>query len=54
VYAHWDGTSETEELIKQETKATIRCIPLEKTGESGECVFSGKPSNQRVLFAKSY
>ena len=54
VYAHWDGTSETEELIKQETKATIRCIPLEKTGESGECVFSGKPSNLRVLFAKSY
>ena len=54
VYAHWDGTSETEELIKQETKATIRCIPLEKTEESGECVFSGKPSNQRVLFAKSY
>ena len=54
VYAHWDGTSETEELIKQETKATIRCIPLEKTGESGECIFSGKPSNQRVLFAKSY
>tara|TARA_B110000116_G_scaffold238605_1_gene225536 strand:+ start:786 stop:2258 length:1473 start_codon:yes stop_codon:yes gene_type:complete len=54
VWAHWDGTSETEEKIKQQTKATIRCIPLEKTEESGECVFSGRPSKQRVLFAKAY
>ena len=54
VWAHWDGTSETEEKIKQQTKATIRCIPLEKTEESGECVYSGKQSKQRVLFAKAY
>ena len=54
VYAHWDGTSETEELIKQQTKATIRCIPLEAKQESGVCLFTGKPSNKRVLFAKSY
>ena len=54
VWAHWDGTNETEEKIKQQTKATIRCIPLEKTEESGECVFSGKQSKQRVLFAKAY
>ena len=54
VWAHWDGTSETEEKIKQQTKATIRCIPLEKTEESGECVYSRKQSKQRVLFAKAY
>ncbi|MEE2700138.1 MAG: proline--tRNA ligase [Bacteroidota bacterium] len=54
VWAHWDGTSETEEKIKQQTKATIRCIPIEKEEELGKCVFSGKASNQRVLFAKSY
>ena len=54
VYAHWDGTSETEELIKQETKATIRCIPLDVKKEDGVCVFTGKPSANRVLFAKSY
>ncbi len=54
VWAHWDGTNETEEKIKQQTKATIRCIPLEKTEESGECVYSGKQSKQRVLFAKAY
>ena len=54
VYAHWDGTSETEELIKQETKATIRCIPLDVKQEDGVCVFTGKPSANRVLFAKSY
>ena len=54
VYAHWDGTSETEELIKQETKATIRCIPLAAKLESGVCLFTGKPSNMRVLFAKNY
>jgi len=54
VYAHWDGTSETEELIKQETKATIRCIPLDEKKESGVCLFSGNPSEKRVLFAKAY
>lgn len=54
VYAHWDGTPETEEKIKQETKATIRCIPLDNPKEDGRCVFSGKPSTQRVVFAKAY
>jgi prolyl-tRNA synthetase len=54
ISAHWDGTSETEELIKQETKATIRCIPLNNPLEDGVCVYSGKPSTQRVLFAKAY
>jgi len=54
VYAHWDGTAETEEAIKNETKATIRCIPLEAKKEAGHCVYSGKPSTQRVLFAKAY
>jgi prolyl-tRNA synthetase len=52
--AHWDGTAETEDKIKELTKATIRCIPLENTPENGVCVFSGKPSKERVLFAKSY
>lgn len=54
ISAHWDGTSETEEKIKEETKATIRCIPLNSTEEAGTCVYSGKPSNRRVLFAKAY
>ena len=54
VAAHWDGTSETEEKIKEETKATIRCIPLNNVQESGACVYSGKPSSQRVLFALAY
>ena len=54
LFAHWDGTSETEERIKEQTKATIRCIPLEQTKETGKCVFSGKESAQRVLFAKAY
>ena len=54
IYAHWDGTSETEEKIKTETKATIRCIPLNSAEESGTCIYSGKPSKQRVLFAKAY
>ena len=54
VYAHWDGTSEVEELIKQETKATIRCIPLDTKEEDGVCLFSGNPSRKRVLFAKAY
>ena len=53
VYAHWDGTPETEEKIKDETKATIRCIPLSK-GDSGKCMVTGKPSEQKVLFARSY
>jgi len=52
--AHWDGTPETEERIKKETKATIRCIPLDNQQESGSCIYSGKPSTQRVLFAKAY
>jgi len=52
--AHWDGTSETEEQIKNLTKATIRCIPLDAKSEDGVCVFSGKPSVKRVLFAKAY
>jgi prolyl-tRNA synthetase len=54
VSAHWDGTSETEQLIKEETKATIRCIPLNNKQESGLCVRTGKPSTQRVLFARAY
>ena len=54
VYAHWDGTFETEELIKKITKATIRCIPMDAKEERGVCLFSGKPSNKRVLFAKAY
>ncbi len=54
VYAHWDGTNETEQLIKQETKATIRCIPLDTKEEKGVCLFSGAPSDKRVLFAKNY
>lgn len=53
IYAHWDGTPETEERIKEETKATIRLIPLEK-GEPGTCMVTGKPSAQKVLFAKAY
>lgn len=54
VYAHWDGTPETEEKIKEETKATIRCIPLNNVQETGVCIYSGKPSSQRVLFARAY
>ena len=52
--AHWDGTAETEEKIKELTKATIRCIPLDQVSEQGVCVYSGKPSTGRVLFAKAY
>ncbi len=52
--AHWDGTAETEEKIKELTKATIRCIPLDRANEAGVCMFSGKPSAGRVLFAKAY
>lgn len=54
ISAHWDGTSETEEAIKEKTKATIRCIPLENDQEEGVCILSGKPSIQRVLFARAY
>jgi prolyl-tRNA synthetase len=52
--AHWDGSTETELAIKEATKATIRCIPLEGEEEIGVCVFSGKPSSRRVMFAKAY
>jgi len=54
VSAHWDGTVETEQAIKEETKATIRCIPLDAPEEAGQCVYSGKPSTKRVLFARAY
>lgn len=54
VSAHWDGTSETEEKIKELTKATIRCIPLNNEQEEGKCIHSGNPSTQRVLFARAY
>ncbi|MCD7930320.1 MAG: proline--tRNA ligase [Tannerellaceae bacterium] len=54
IMAHWDGTAETEELIKNETKATIRCIPLEGDKTPGVCMVTGKPSAQRVLFARAY
>jgi prolyl-tRNA synthetase len=54
ISAHWDGTSETEQKIKEETKATIRCIPLNNKKEEGKCVYSGKPSTQRVIFARAY
>lgn len=54
ISAHWDGTTETEDKIKELTKATIRCIPIDSKLEDGVCVFSGKPSKQRVLFAKAY
>ncbi|MBN2813092.1 MAG: proline--tRNA ligase [Bacteroidales bacterium] len=53
-YAHWDGTPETEARIKEETKATIRCIPLNNPAEEGKCVLTGNPSKQRVLFAMAY
>ncbi len=54
IYAHWDGTAETEELIKKETKATIRCLPFTAKKEEGKCMVTGKPSSQRVIFAKAY
>ncbi|MNX69825.1 Proline--tRNA ligase [compost metagenome] len=54
IAAHWDGTPETEQKIKEETKATIRCIPLDNKLEDGVCIYSGKPSKQRVLFARAY
>jgi len=54
ISAHWDGTPETEELIKTKTKATIRCIPLNNKQEAGKCILTGNPSKERVLFAKAY
>ncbi len=54
IAAHWDGTPETEEAIKEKTKATIRCIPLNNSPEAGTCILTGKPSTQRVLFARAY
>jgi prolyl-tRNA synthetase len=54
ISAHWDGTGETEDKIKELTKATIRCIPLDNANEDGSCILTGKPSNQRVLFARAY
>jgi prolyl-tRNA synthetase len=54
ILAHWDGTSETEDRIKDETKATIRCIPYNAPQEEGKCILTGKPSTQRVLFARAY
>jgi prolyl-tRNA synthetase len=54
IMAHWDGTPETEERIKTETKATIRCIPLDSPEEKGVCMVTGKPSAGRVLFARAY
>jgi prolyl-tRNA synthetase len=54
IAAHWDGTAETEEKIKDLTKATIRCIPLDRVEEEGKCIFTGAKSSGRVLFAKAY
>jgi prolyl-tRNA synthetase len=54
ILAHWDGTAETEAAIKEETKATIRCIPFDSPDEDGKCIYSGKPSKKRVVFARAY
>jgi prolyl-tRNA synthetase len=54
LWAHWDGTRETEDRIAQETKGTIRCIPFERKMETGKCVLTGRPSEGRVVFAKAY
>ncbi|MBO7608774.1 MAG: proline--tRNA ligase [Muribaculaceae bacterium] len=54
ILAHWDGTTETEERIKEETKATIRCIPMDGDSEPGKCIYTGKPSARRVIFARNY
>lgn len=54
ISAHWDGTAETEDAIKEKSKATIRCIPLDKVMENGKCILTGNPSTQRVLFARAY
>ncbi len=54
LWAHWDGTRETEDRIAAETKATIRCIPFSRAKEKGQCMVTGKPSEGRVVFAKAY
>jgi prolyl-tRNA synthetase len=54
IYAHWDGTPETEQKIKEETKATIRCIPFDAKEETGKCILTGMPSKKRVVFARAY
>ena len=54
ILAHWDGTTETEERVKEETKATIRCIPLDGDKTPGKCMVTGRPSAQRVIFARNY
>ena len=54
LWAHWDGTRETEDKIAAETKATIRCIPFDRPNEKGNCMVTGKPSEGRVVFAKAY
>ncbi len=54
IAAHWDGTGETEDKIKEMAKATIRCIPLDNKQENGGCILTGKPSSERVLFARAY
>ena len=54
ISAHWDGSLETEDKIKEETKATIRCIPFDDEASTGSCMVTGKPSSRRVLFAKAY
>jgi prolyl-tRNA synthetase len=54
LWAHWDGTRETEERIAAETKATIRCIPFDRPKEAGKCILTGRPSPGRVVFARAY
>jgi len=54
ILAHWDGSAETEDKIKELTKATIRCIPLDNPQEDGKCILTGNPSKERVLFARAY
>ncbi|MFB0908412.1 MAG: proline--tRNA ligase, partial [Spirosomataceae bacterium] len=54
ISAHWDGTDDTEDKIKELTKATIRCIPIDVKEEEGSCILTGKPSRHRVIFAKAY
>ena len=54
ISAHWDGTAETEDKIKEITRATIRCIPLDAVAEEGKCILTGKPSDKRVIFARAY
>lgn len=54
IYAHWDGTAETEAKIKEETKATVRCIPIDGNDTPGKCMVTGEPSKQKVIFARSY